>query len=67
MKNMEPKLALNYRHFTRFMPHETKIVRPRALPYGSYSEGLAMELLVLIGLAVLTTATTWMLVSFSIL
>jgi hypothetical protein len=64
---MEPKLAANYRHFTRVTPHETKVVHPRATPYGSYSEGVAIEALVLIGLAVLTTMTVSMLVAFSII
>jgi hypothetical protein len=64
---MEPKLAANYRHFTRVTPHETKVVHPRAIPYGSYSEGVAIEALVLIGLAVLTTMTVSMLVAFSII
>jgi hypothetical protein len=64
---MEPKLPLNYRHLTRITPHETKIVHPRAIPYGSYSEGLAIEALSLIGLAVLTAMTVSMLVAFSII
>ncbi len=64
---MEPKLAANYQHFTKVAPHETKIVHPRAIPYGSYSEGVAIEALVLIGLAVLTAMTVSMLVTFSII
>jgi len=54
---MEPKSATNYRHFTRVTPYETKIVHPRAIPYGSYSEGVAIEALALIGLAILTATT----------
>ena len=38
---MEPKFAAQYRHFTMVTPHETKIVRPRAIPYGSYDEDTA--------------------------
>jgi len=64
---MEPKLAMDYRHFTRFKTHATKVVHPRAIPYGSYSEGLAIEALALIGLAVLTAMTVALLVVFSII
>jgi hypothetical protein len=64
---MESKLAANYRHFTVVAPHETKVVHPRAIPYDSYSEGVAIEALVLIGLAVLTAMTVSMLVAFSII
>jgi hypothetical protein len=64
---MEPKLVMNYRHFSRATPYETKIVRPCAIHYGSYSEGVAIEAMVLIGLAVLTAMTVSMLVAFSII
>jgi hypothetical protein len=64
---MDPKLVTNYRHFTMVAPHQTMVVHPRAIPYGSYSEGLAIEALVLIGLAVLTAMTVSMLVAFSII
>ena len=64
---MESKLATNYRHFTRVTPHETKIVHPRAIPYGSYSECVAIETMVLIGLAVLTAMTVSVLMAFSII
>ena len=64
---MEPKLAMDYRHFTRFKTQGTKVIHPRAIPYGSFSEGLAIEALALIGLAVLTAATVSMLVVFSII
>jgi len=64
---MEPKLAMDYRHFTRFKLHETRVVHPRAIPYGSFSEGLAIEAMALLGLAVLTAATVSLLVAFSII
>jgi hypothetical protein len=64
---MESKMAMNYRHFTRVTPYETKTIHLRALPYGSYSEGLAIEALSLIGLAVLTAATVSLLVAFAII
>ena len=64
---MEPKLVLNYRHFTRVTPHGTRVAHPRAHPYGSYSEGVAIEALALIGLALLTATTVSMLVAFSII
>ena len=35
---MEPRLAANYRHFTMVTPHETRVVHPHAMPYGSYDE-----------------------------
>ncbi len=64
---MEPKLGRNYRHFTRVTPHQTQIVQSRSIPYGSYTEGLAMRAEVLIGLAALTATTFWMLVAFKII
>jgi hypothetical protein len=70
---MRPELDMNYRRFTnyrrltRVTPYETKIVRPRAIHYGSYSEGIAIEAMVLIGLAVLTAMTVSMLVAFAII
>ena len=64
---MEAKLGTNYRHFTRVTPHETKIVHPRAISYGSYTEGVAMQALLLIGLAILTAMTVSMLVVFKII
>ena len=64
---MEPKLATNYRHFTQATPYETKIVHPRAIHYGSYYECIAIEAMVLIGLALLTAMTVSMLVAFSII
>ncbi len=70
---MQPKLAtncrrfINYRRLTRVTPYETKIVRPRSIHYGSYSEGIALEAMVLIGLAILTGMTVSVLVAFSII
>jgi hypothetical protein len=64
---MRSKLAMNYRRLTRVTPYETKIVYARTIPYGSYSEGVAIEAMVLIGLAVLTAMTVSMLIAFSII
>ena len=64
---MEPKFAAQYRHFTMITPHETKIVRPRAIPYGSYDEDTAALVLALTGLALMAAATLSMLIVFSVL
>jgi hypothetical protein len=64
---MEPKFALNYRHFTRITPHDTKIVHPRAIPYGSYDEDTMALILALSGLAVMIATTLSMLIAFSVL
>jgi hypothetical protein len=66
LKKMEPKLAANYRHFTRFIPHDTKIVHPHAIHYGSYGEDTAALTLSVVGLALMAVATIAMLVAFSI-
>ena len=63
---MEPKLAANYRHFTRFIPHDTKIVHPHAIHYGSYDEDTAALTLSVVGLALMAVAIVAMLVAFSI-
>ncbi len=64
---MKSKLATNYRHFAMVTPHETKSVHPRAIPYGSYSEYVAIETMVLIGLSVFTAMTVSVLFAFSII
>ena len=64
---MDPKLAANYRHFTKVTPHDTKIVRARAIPYGSYDEDTTALTLAMIGLALMVVTVLTMLVSFSIL
>jgi hypothetical protein len=64
---MEPRLAANYRHFTRVTPHETKVVHPHAIPYGSYDEDTVALALALISLALMVVTTFSMLVAFSIL
>jgi len=56
IKRTEPELALNYDYFFRVALQQTKIVRPRAVPYDSYAEELA----------VLSGVTNW-LVALSIL
>jgi hypothetical protein len=64
---MEPRLAANYRHFTMVTPHETKVVHPRAIPYGSYDEDTMALVLALTGLALMAVATISMLIAFSVL
>jgi hypothetical protein len=64
---MLPKSATNYRYFTRVAPHETKVVHPRAIPYGSYDEDTAALTLAMIGLGLMVVAILSMLVAFSIL
>ena len=64
---MDPRLATNYRHFTRVTPHDTKIVHARAIHYGSYDEDTAALTLAMIGLGLMVVAILSMLVAFSIL
>lgn len=45
----------------------TRISRIRAIPYGSYSETVAGQALLLIGLVVLAGAVGWILVASGIL
>ena len=65
-KKMEPRFAANYRHFTRFIPHNTKIVHPHAIPYGSYDEDTAALTLSIVGLSLMAVAIIAMLVAFQI-
>ena len=64
---MEPRFSINYRHFTRVMPHETKVVHARAIHYGSYDEDTAALVLALAGLALMAAATLSMLIAFAVL
>jgi hypothetical protein len=64
---MEPKLACNYQHFTRVIPHDTKIVHARAIPYGSYDEDTLALTLALTGLALMVVTTVSTLIAFQIL
>ena len=64
---MYTKTPTNYRHFTRVMPHDTKIVNPRAVPYGSYNEDTAALALAMTGLALMVVTVVAMLVAFSII
>ena len=64
---MSTKLAANYRHFTKVTPHDTKMVRARAIHYGSYDEDTAALTLAMIGLALMVVTVLSMLVSFSVL
>jgi hypothetical protein len=62
---MQTKLAANYRHFTRFIPHNTKIVH-HAIRYGSYDEDTTALTLSIVGLALMAMAIIAMLVAFQI-
>jgi len=64
---MDPRLATDYRHFTRVTPHDTKIVHARAIHYGSYDEDTTALTLAMIGLALMVVTVLAMLVSFSVL
>ena len=64
---MEPRLAGNYRHFTMVTPHQTKVVHPHAIPYGSYDEDTTALVLALTGLTLMAIATVSMLIAFSVL
>ena len=64
---MYTKTPINYRHFTKVMPHDTKAVRPRAIPYGSYKEDTAALALAMTGLALMVVTVVAMLVAFSVI
>lgn len=64
---MNTKQAEIYRHFTNVVPHDTKVVHARAIPYGSYNEDTAAFGLAMIGLALMIATTISLLVAFSIL
>ncbi len=64
---MRSKLVMNYRRLTRVTPYETKIVDPRAIPYGSYQEDTLALALALIGIAFMIVVVVSMLVTFSII
>ncbi len=64
---MQTKLATNYRHYTNVMPHDTKVVHARAIPYGSYNEDTAALGLALIGLALMIATTLSLLLAFKVL
>lgn len=64
---MEPRLAANYRHFTMVTTHETRVVHPHAMPYGSYDEDTMALVLALTGLALMAVATVSILIAFSVL
>jgi hypothetical protein len=46
---MNAKSAAKYRYLTRIANHETRNIRARAIPYGSYTETAAANALVLMG------------------
>jgi hypothetical protein len=64
---MDSKLATKYRHFTQAIEHDTKIVRSRAISYGSYDEDTTALILALTGLGLLAISTLSMLFAFSVL
>jgi hypothetical protein len=64
---MDSKLPMNYRHFTKAIEHDTKVVHLRAITYGSYDEDTTALILALTGLGLLAIATLTMLFSFSVL
>jgi hypothetical protein len=64
---MEPRLAANYRHFTMITPHDTKVVHPHVIPYGSYDEDTMALVLAITGLTLMAVATVSMLIAFSVL
>jgi hypothetical protein len=64
---MYTKFPTHYRHFTSVMPHDTKAVRPRAIPYGSYNEDTAALALAMTGLALMVVTVVAMLVAFSVI
>jgi hypothetical protein len=59
-QSLGPKGLLNW-------GRRTRISRIRAIPYGSYSETVAGQALLLIGLVVLAGAVGWILVASGIL
>ncbi len=64
---MEPKLAPNYRYFTRVTPHDTKTVHPHAIPYGSYDEDTVALVLAWTCLVLMAVATVSMLFVFHVI
>jgi hypothetical protein len=62
---MEPNLDANRRQIIK--NYQTRSFRARVIPYGSYTETVAMRALVLIGLAMLGATTVSILVAFAIL
>jgi hypothetical protein len=64
---MEPRLAGNYRHFTMITPHDTKVVHPHAIPYGSYDDDTMAVILAFTGLVLMAVATVSMLIAFSVI
>jgi hypothetical protein len=64
---MKTKLATEYQHFTNVMPHDTKVVHARAIPYGSYNEDTAALGLAIIGLTLMIATTLSLLLAFKVL
>lgn len=49
------------------MPHETLVIHPNAMPYGSHDEDTMALVLALTGLALMAVATVSMLIAFAVL
>jgi len=64
---MNSKLAMNYRHFTKAIEHDTRIVHPRSSTYGSYDEDTTALILALTGLGLLAIATLSVLFAYAVL
>jgi hypothetical protein len=64
---MKTKQAEIYRHYTNVMPHDTKVVHARAIPYGSYNEDTAALGLAIIGLTLMIATTLSLLLAFKVL
>jgi hypothetical protein len=63
---MDPKLARNYRQFTRVLSHDTRVVRARTIRYGCYDEDTAAVMLAMIGLTLMVVTILSTLVVFAI-
>lgn len=64
---MNPKLATEYRHFTKAIEHDTKVVHSRTSSYGSYDEDTTALILALTGLGLLAISTLSVLFAFAVL
>jgi hypothetical protein len=67
LRKMEPRFAVDYRHFTMAMPHQTLVIHPNAITYGSYDEDTMALVLALFGMALMAFATVSMLIAFAVL
>jgi hypothetical protein len=49
------------------MPHQTLVIHPNAITYGSYDEDTMALVLALFGMALMAVATVSMLIAFAVL